>query len=83
MISLSSIGFFLLIVVAMLYLSILLIGRRHWQGGKDGAWLGGHYFVRPVSLILAAAGLVLISQRLRPPPGHQQRATEQPVTEDS
>ncbi|HEY4312028.1 MAG TPA: Gldg family protein [Pirellulales bacterium] len=62
-ISLSSIAFFLLIVVAMLYLSILLIGRRHWQGGKDGSSLGGHYFVRAVSLILAAAGLVLIGQR--------------------
>lgn len=62
-ISLSSVGFFLLIVVAMLYLSILLIGRRHWQGGKDGKAMSGHYFVRAVSLLLAAAGLVLIIQR--------------------
>ena len=56
-------GFFLLIVAAMLYLSMVLIGRRHWQGGKDGASLGGHYFVRAVSLMLAAVGLVLIGQR--------------------
>ncbi len=62
-ISLSSVGFFLLIVVAMLYLSMLLIGRRHWQGGKDGGSLSGHYFVRALSLLLGAAGLVLISER--------------------
>jgi ABC-2 type transport system permease protein len=62
-ISLSSVGFFLLIVVAMLYLSMLLIGRRHWQGGKDGKAMSGHYFIRAVSLVLAAAGLVLIIQR--------------------
>jgi ABC-2 type transport system permease protein len=62
-ISLSSVAFFLLIVAAMLYLSILLISRRHWQGGKDGASLGTHYLVRAVSLLLAAMGLVLISQR--------------------
>ena len=62
-ISLASIGFFLLIVVAMLYLSILLIGRRHWQGGKDGKSMSTHYFIRAVSLVLAAAGLVLIIQR--------------------
>ena len=62
-ISLSSIAFFLLIVVAMLYLSMLLIGRRHWKGGKDGSSLGGHYFLRALSLLAAAAGLVLIIQR--------------------
>ena len=62
-ISLSSVAFFLLIVAAMLYLSMLLIGRRHWQGGKDGSSMAGHYFVRAVALVLAAVGLVLIAER--------------------
>lgn len=62
-ITLSSICFFLLLVVAMLYLSMLLIGRRHWQSGKDAQLRLGHYVVRFVSLLLIVAGVVLIVQR--------------------
>ena len=43
-ISLSGIVYFLLTVVVMLYLSMVLIGRRHWQGGKDGISLGAALF---------------------------------------
>jgi len=62
-ISLSSICFFLLVVVAMLYLSMLLIGRRHWLGAKDSRTRVAHYAVRLVSLLLIVAGVVLIVQR--------------------
>ncbi|HEY2841052.1 MAG TPA: Gldg family protein [Pirellulales bacterium] len=62
-ITLSSICFFLLLVVAMLYLSMLLIGRRHWQGSKDSQTRLAHYFLRFVSLLLIVAGVVLIVQR--------------------
>ncbi|MBI2824902.1 MAG: Gldg family protein [Planctomycetia bacterium] len=61
-ISMAGVAFFLLIVASMLYLSMLLIGRRHWQGGR-GSSLGTHYAVRAVALLLAAAGLVLIFQQ--------------------
>ncbi len=42
-VSLSGVAYFLSIVVVMLYLSMVLIGRRHWLGGRDGKSLGGHY----------------------------------------
>ena len=42
-ISLASIGYFLAIVVVMLYLSMVLIGRRHWRGGAEGSSVAGHY----------------------------------------
>jgi ABC-type uncharacterized transport system involved in gliding motility auxiliary subunit/ABC-type transport system involved in multi-copper enzyme maturation permease subunit len=35
-VSLSGIVYFLLIVAVMLYLSIVLIGRRHWRAGRLG-----------------------------------------------
>lgn len=59
--SLSSFAYFASIIVIMLYLSVVLIGRRHWVGGRDGQSLGLHYFVRVVSLIATAAGLVLLT----------------------
>ncbi len=63
-VSLSSLAYFLLIVAAMLYLAMVLIGRRHWLGGRDGSNLGPHYGVRVVSLLVGAAGVLLIAQHL-------------------
>jgi ABC-2 type transport system permease protein len=61
-ISLSSTAYFLLIVVTMLYLSMVLIGRRHWLGGRDGTSLAPHYLTRFLAMACAAAGLFLIIQ---------------------
>lgn len=61
-VSLSGVSYFLLTVVVMLYLSMVLIGRRHWQGGKDGRSLGPHYLLRGLSLIGIAVGVVMILQ---------------------
>ena len=36
-ISFASVGYFLAIVALMLYLSMVLIGRRHWRGGARAA----------------------------------------------
>ncbi|MEX2560840.1 MAG: Gldg family protein, partial [Pirellulales bacterium] len=58
--SLSSVAYFLLIVAVMLYLSMVLIGRRHWQGGRDGTSLGGHYLARTLALVLIAGGLIYV-----------------------
>ena len=38
--------YFCLIVVVMLYLCMVLIGRRHWMGGRDGRSMLGHYLLR-------------------------------------
>ena len=59
-VSLSSIFYFLMIAAVMLYLSMILIGRRHWSGGRDGQSRLGHYAVRAVSLILIAFALTVV-----------------------
>lgn len=53
-ISLSSIGYFLLIAILGLYLCMVLIGRRHWSSGKDGNARLGHYLLR-IGLVTAIA----------------------------
>lgn len=62
-ISFRSIVFFLMIVVFGLYLSIVLIGRRHWYGGEKTEARLGHYITRAICLALIAVGLNLIFSR--------------------
>ncbi len=38
-----SIVYYLGIVIVGIYLSLILIGRRHWAGGRDGTSMLGHY----------------------------------------
>src|SRR5262245_37487614 len=57
-ISASSVAYFLSIVAVMLYLSMVLIGRRHWAGGRDGTSLAPHYAVRVLGLAAAVVGLL-------------------------
>ena len=60
-ISFSAMMYFLMIVVVMLYLCMVLIGRRHWMGGRDGQSLLGHYLAAVRWLWrVAAVALVLI-----------------------
>jgi len=56
-VSLSSIAYFTLVAVVGLYLSMVLIGARHWSGGRDGTSLLGHYLLRTVSLIAIVLGV--------------------------
>ncbi len=56
-ISFASIGYFLAIVALMLYLSMVLIGRRHWRGGAEGSSIAGHYLVRFVALLFVVVAL--------------------------
>lgn len=53
-ISLSSVVYFALITVVGLYLSMLLIGARHWYGGRDGHSLLGHYLLRSLAMVVLA-----------------------------
>ncbi len=53
----SSVIYFFSIIVLALYLCLVLIGRRHWSGGRDGRSMGGHYFLRFCGLLLAAVGV--------------------------
>jgi len=62
LISASSVCYFLGIVVIGVYLSLILIGRRHWLGGRDGTSMFWHYILRAAFLLVIAIGVVLIVQ---------------------
>src|SRR4029078_6101172 len=67
-VTLSSLVAFLGIVVLMLWLCMVLLGRRHWRGGSEGRWTGVDYYLRFQSLliIIFAVDLFLSHQdRLR------------------
>lgn len=56
-VALSSIAYFALVAVVGLYLSMVLIGARHWSGGRDGTSLLGHYLTRTLSLVVIVLGV--------------------------
>jgi ABC-2 type transport system permease protein len=56
-ISLSGISYFVMIAVVMLYISMVLIGRRHWGGREEDESMWAHYTVRALGLVLFAIGL--------------------------
>ena len=62
LVSASSILYFLGIVVVGVYLSLILIGRRHWLGGRDGTSMFWHYILRAAFLIVMMVGGVMIVQ---------------------
>ena len=56
----SSVGYFLLVATVALYMCMVLIGRRHWTGGKDGNTMAWHYLARVLGLILFTSGAVML-----------------------
>ncbi|MDC0935370.1 Gldg family protein [Pirellulales bacterium] len=61
-ISLGGVAYFVGIAAVMIYLSMVLIGRRHWQAREDGGGLLGHYVVRAFSLLAFVAGATVLVQ---------------------
>jgi len=61
-ISLGGVTYFLAIAAVMVYLSMVLIGRRHWQAREEGASLGWHYLARTIALLCLAVGVTQIVQ---------------------
>lgn len=59
-ISLSSLTYFVMIIIAGIYLCMVLIGSRHWWGGRESASLIGHYLARTFSILLIAIGLTVL-----------------------
>lgn len=55
-ISLSSVAYFFMVAAVGLYLSMVLIGSRHWSGGRDGTSLLGHYLARTIAMIVVVLG---------------------------
>jgi ABC-2 type transport system permease protein len=54
-IPLAGVIYFLSLTVGMLYINMVLVGRRHWAGGALSWDRGSHAFVRVVALLLALA----------------------------
>ena len=65
LISFSSIAYFLGIIVIGIYLCMVLIGRRHWLGGKDGTSMFGHYIIRSICLVALVICSVIIVERTK------------------
>ncbi|MHC4416279.1 MAG: Gldg family protein [Planctomycetota bacterium] len=63
LITVSGAVFFCSIVVVMLYLSMVLIGRRHWVGQRASMPMAGHYVLRALALAAVALGLVVLANR--------------------
>ncbi len=61
-ISLGGVTYFVAIATVMVYLSMVLIGRRHWQAREEGGALLGHYLVRTIALLCLAVGVTQIVQ---------------------
>jgi ABC-2 type transport system permease protein len=58
--SLSSISYFILVAAFGLYLCMILIGKRHWSGGRDGNQRLGHYLIRLAAIaVIGIAGTLL------------------------
>jgi ABC-2 type transport system permease protein len=62
-VSLSSTAFFLLITALGVYLSMVLIGKRHWSGGRDGQSLWWHYLLRAIALVVVLVGVNMVLER--------------------
>ncbi|HEU4364846.1 MAG TPA: Gldg family protein [Candidatus Krumholzibacteria bacterium] len=52
-VSLSGILYFIGIAAVMLYLNVVLVGRRHWPPTADGHRMSFHYAIRTVALAVA------------------------------
>ena len=59
-ISLAGMSYFVLVAVVMLYVSMVLISRRHWTGREErGEAMWAHYTLRALSLLMLAVGVSL------------------------
>lgn len=65
-VSLAGVVYFLLIVAIMLYLSMVLISRRHWHTGREQRGMAAHYTARAVSMAVVALGLTTMLGRHDP-----------------
>ena len=66
-VSLTAVLYFAGVTVFFLYLNVLILSRRHWQGRVDGYPMWMHHAVRAVAVvvILVSVGTVLARAHLR------------------
>jgi ABC-2 type transport system permease protein len=58
---LSAVLYFVGLAAAMLYLNMILLGRRHWAGGTRGRQLWAHYVARIVAAVVALVSLNVLA----------------------
>ena len=61
----ASLIYFLMIITVMLYLSMILIGRRHWSAKQEGGTMRGHYVLRVIALLLIAGSVSVAAAALQ------------------
>jgi len=59
----AGVFYFLSLTVGLLYLNMVLIGRRHWAGGEQSSTRWAHSLVRVLSVAVALAGINLLVGR--------------------
>lgn len=57
---LSGFLYFISIAVVFLYLNLVIIGRRHWAGGKNGSSMNWQFLVRSFALVVAMFSVNLL-----------------------
>lgn len=79
---LTSLFYFLSLIVFALYVNLILIGQRHWAGGQQGSSMGWQYLVRTVcvGLVLVSANAVLANIRWQPDLTSERLYTLTPTT---
>jgi ABC-2 type transport system permease protein len=60
-ISLGGITYFVMLAVVMLYICMVLIGRRHWSSQEEGNSQVAHYIARAIALLAVAIGVTQIA----------------------
>jgi len=59
-ISLSSLLYFVGFGATMLYLNVVMLGRRHWQTGEHAPHLARHHSARAVAALVALASVTIL-----------------------
>ncbi len=61
---LSGVFYFVSLAIAMLFLNMMLLGRRHWAGGEASKGLWGHSLIRFAAVLLGLFSVNLMIERL-------------------
>ena len=56
-VSLGGATYFVMLAIVMLYICMVLIGKRHWQAREQESSLLGHFIVRTLALMAIAIGV--------------------------
>jgi len=62
-VSASGVLYFVALAAGMLYLNMVLLGRRHWAGGQESGRRWAHALARVVAVVVALVSLVALVSR--------------------